>query len=75
LIFEDIFNHQFHPAKFCLWQPSFGGFNPGEMSLALHYREFHRAQQGKQSSIIHPKGFEALLSINVIPGDKFRLLT
>jgi hypothetical protein len=31
---EDIFNqqatvnnHQFHPVKFCLWQPSFGGFN------------------------------------------------
>lgn len=24
---SDAFNHQFHPVKFGLWQPSFGGFN------------------------------------------------
>jgi hypothetical protein len=29
---------------------SFTGSYPGEMGFALHYREFHKAQRGKQST-------------------------
>ena len=34
---------------------NFTGSHPGEMSLALHYRKFHRAQRGRQMSADKPK--------------------